>query len=146
MTVTYIKTERGHREFEVAGRRYRAFWMSLGHNWVLREIGMDGQTLSRQDGSAAKWEPKNWAALESFVAWRTKLESGSDVGELRIVPQRTTTCRFCKAAPATHRVVRMKRGWRMSKPSPKPNLCHVCAVRAAREINKLDGADAPARS
>lgn len=88
MTVTYRRTERGHREFDVAGRRYRAFWMSLGHNWSLREVGLDGLQMMRADGSPAHWEPKNWKALESFVAWRAKVESGAEIADLRIVPMK----------------------------------------------------------
>jgi hypothetical protein len=81
-TIFYRRTERGHREFDVAGRRYRAFWMSLGHYWSLREIGLDGLTIAPEHKQS--WKQKNWKAVESFVAWRAK-ESGAS--ELRIIPR-----------------------------------------------------------
>lgn len=81
MVVVYRKTDRGHREFDVAGRRYRAFWMSLGHRWSLREVGIDGLQIAPVGQTS--WERKNWREVESFVAWRAK-ESGASVSDLKI--------------------------------------------------------------
>lgn len=86
-TVFYRISDRGHREFDVAGRRYRAFWMQCGHEWSLKEIGLDGLKIAPEGQNS--WLKKNWKYVESFVAWRAR-ESGAAVTELRIIPVRAS--------------------------------------------------------
>ena len=68
MAINYTRSDRGHRLFEFAGSRYSAFWLNLGHEWSIREIGPDGAPTGRQ------WHQKNWQAVESFMAWLAKCD------------------------------------------------------------------------
>lgn len=85
--VNYWINERGHREFTVSGRGYRAFWMELGHYWSLIEVGLDGLKIAPEPPRMS-WQQKNWAAVESFVIWRAKLEQGIDLSGLKIVARK----------------------------------------------------------
>lgn len=68
MAITYVKDERGRRLFEYAGAKYRAFWLNLGHEWSIRELGEDGEPTGRH------WSQRNWPAVESFLAWKAKCD------------------------------------------------------------------------
>lgn len=68
MALTFTRDERGGRVFEYAGARFRAFWLNLGHEWSIRELGQDGTPTGRH------WHQKNWQAVESFMLWLAKID------------------------------------------------------------------------
>jgi hypothetical protein len=68
MAITYERDERGGRVFQYAGSTFRAFWLNLGHEWSIREIGANGEPTGR------RWHQRNWPAVESFMAWLAKLD------------------------------------------------------------------------
>jgi hypothetical protein len=68
MAIEYRRDERGARVFEYAGVTFRAFWLNLGHEWSIREIGPDGAPTGR------KFTQRNWSTVESFMAWLAKFD------------------------------------------------------------------------
>lgn len=66
--ITYERGERGHRLFRFAGARFSAFWLSLSHEWIIRELAEDGTPTGRQ------WKQRNWQAVESFMEWLAKCD------------------------------------------------------------------------
>lgn len=84
--VAYRKDERGRREFDVAGRRYRASWMSMGRHWSLTEVGLDGLKIA-PEGKAAWTDHRKWAQVEAFVEWRARLSGAVIASPLRILPE-----------------------------------------------------------
>lgn len=84
METTYRKDERGRRHFTVAGRGYRASWMTTGHRWSLVEVGADGLKIA-PEGKVSWDDQRNWRAVESFVAWRARMSGAAVPDSLRIV-------------------------------------------------------------
>jgi hypothetical protein len=68
VAIAYERDERGGRLFRFAGVCYRAFWLSLGHEWSVRELAEDGTPTGRH------WNQRNWKAVESFMEWLAKCD------------------------------------------------------------------------
>lgn len=54
---TYTTDDRGHRVFTVSNQNYQAFWMSLGHRWIVYN-----------EGTKERREFRNWREVSVFIA------------------------------------------------------------------------------